>query len=147
MHVHKTGTRTHTYTTQCFIALLIRLPLQTKKATINPMVKKRTLDKTYPTPSPQASFSLSAVRGGEQESYSPLATPPSLTLLFLSLVFLFPSLRRCPWLCFVPVSLCQVTSLILQAIRVRAGNVYEAGTLRAQTHTHRHTHSKTHRLH
>ncbi len=138
MHA-RAHTHTHTHnhnTTHSFDELLIRFPLQSRKATINPVKKEIRIDKTYPAPSSQSSFSLSAVRSGEQKSCSPLATPPSLALLFLSLLFFYPSLRRCPWLCFVPVSLCQVTSLILQAIRVRAGNVYQAGTLHAHTVKH-----------
>lgn len=146
VHVHRTGTHTYTHTQHnALFRCLIDSFSPRKKAQINPTVQKTTLNKTYPTPSSQASFSLSAVRGGEQKSYSPLATPPSLALLFLSLLFFFSSLRRCPWLCFVPVSLCQVTSLILQAIRVRAGNVYEAGTLSAHADAHHiNTHSRSH---
>lgn len=141
VRVHKTGKHTHTSKTHSFDDLLIRFLLSgRKKAPINPEVKQITLDKTYPAPSSQASSLCERwMRRQKQKSYFPLATPPCLALLFLSLLFFYPSLRRCPWLCFVAVSLCQVTSLILQAIRVRADSVYEAGTL----HTHSHTHTRT----
>lgn len=72
------------------------------------------------------------------------AIPLLLTLhvslsLFLSVIFSYPSVRRCARLCFVPVSLCQVTSLILQAISAEAGSVCEAGTLHTHTHAQKDT--------
>lgn len=136
VHVYKTSPRTHRTQRTLTMSYWSVFPLSERKASINPVIKKTTLIKPI-LPHLQSSFSLSAVRSSEQRSYSLLATPPSLALLFLSLLLFFPSLRRCPWLCFVPVSLCQVTSLILRAIRVQASNVYEAGM--SHIHTVKHT--------
>lgn len=129
-HPHTNHT-THSYDDFLIHFLSDRLK---KKKTIHPFVRKIAFDTTYPAPSSQSSLSLSAAANGK--AFPPLASPLSLTLLFLSVLFFYPSLRRCPWLCSVPVSLCQVTSLILQAIRVRTGDVYEAGTKHTQAHTH-----------
>ena len=134
-HMH---THTHIYNTCSNNELLIHFPFRRKKkAIINPVVKKITLDKTYPASSSQSSFLWALyVAAADRKAF-----PPSLPL-HLSLSSFCLSSSSIPLSGAVPGSVCARFPLPSHITNSPGDKIPSRQRLWCRYATH--AHSKTH---